>query len=207
MLVIIDYGVGNLGSIQSKLQLIKLQSKISNDPQEIRLASKLILPGVGHFGYGMDCLEKSGLVNLLKERVFEAKVPMLGICLGMQLFSEGSEEGQREGLGWIKGRVMRFRFEGENSRLPIPHMGWNEVKRVKPCSLFNSIESGKRFYFANSFHWTELDTEFIAGTTSYGYEFPSTIVADNIMGTQFHPEKSHMAGLQVIRNFAEGQIC
>lgn len=202
MIVIIDYGVGNLRSIKTKLDLVKVEATITSEPSAIKAANKLILPGVGHFGYGMSQLRHLDLIGPLEDSVLGREIPILGICLGMQLFSKGSEEGDQSGLGWIDGIVRKFRFPS-NHNLPIPHMGWNSIQLKKPNPIMDHTMAAKDFYFANSYHWDTISPEHVLGVTHYGYDFPSLISKDNIYGTQFHPEKSHLNGLQVIKNFAE----
>lgn len=205
MIAILDYGMGNVGSIANMLRKIGAEACITGDAQAIARADKLILPGVGAFDSGMVMLESSGLLEVLRERVLEAEVPILGLCLGMQLFGKGSEEGSRPGLGWIDARSVRFAFEGSQSDLKIPHMGWNHVTVEKPGPLFSDMPADSRFYFVHSYHLVCGDPALVLTTTTYGYPFASGIVKRNITGLQFHPEKSHRFGMQVLRNFAEAR--
>ncbi len=201
MIVIIDYGMGNLGSIFNMLKKIGAPAEISGDPPKIFSAEKLILPGVGAFDHGMKNLRERGLIPILNKRVLEEKCPILGICLGMQLLTQCSEEGTLPGLGWIAAKTRHFRFSDGMARLKIPHMGWNEVQPVTAAPLFDGYEGIPRFYFVHSYHVCCEDTQDILGTTIYGYEFVSSVKHDNILGTQFHPEKSHKYGLQLLKNF------
>ena len=203
MIAIIDYGMGNLGSIHNMLNRIGAPSEITSDPRKIGLADKLILPGVGAFDRAVQSLNRLGLLPVLNERVLERKVPILGICLGMQLLSLRSEEGELPGLGWIDAETVRFAFEGENADLKIPHMGWNtiEVKRSSP--ILDDRHEESRFYFVHSYHVRCADEANVLATTRYGIVFHAAVIRGNIMGTQFHPEKSHKFGLKLLENFTD----
>ena len=203
MIVIIDYGLGNLGSMANMLKKIGAQAVVSADPVVIGNADKLILPGVGAFDGGMKNLESRGLVQVLNNRVLEDKVPILGVCLGMQLLSRKSEEGCLPGLGWLDAESIRFKFEDVNSNLKIPHMGWNQLTVRQSHPLFYELEVMNRFYFVHSYHVICTDPRNILATTSYGVDFSSAVVKNNIMGVQFHPEKSHKFGLRLLKNFVE----
>jgi glutamine amidotransferase len=204
MIVIIDYGLGNLGSIANMLKKVRAEAKISSDPAEIEKADKLILPGVGAFDHGMQNLEEQGLIPLLNRRVLEEKTPTLGLCLGMQLFTGSSEEGARPGLGWIEGKTVRFRFDPNQSGLKIPHMGWNFIQPKCDSPLWTDWYGEEtRFYFVHSYHVECHDPNDILATTVHGYEFTSMVQRENIIGTQFHPEKSHKFGMNLMKNFAE----
>ncbi len=204
MIVIIDYGVGNLRSILSKFERLEIEAIISSDADEIRRADKLVFPGIGHFDAGMANLDDSGLVPVLEDMAMQRKTPLLGICLGMQLLTRGSEESSRPGLGWVAGEVKRFDFPPSSDKLfRVPHMGWNQAKFTHPSPLITDIAPETRFYFAHSYYVVADDPEYIVGMTWYGHDFVSIIQQDNIWATQFHPEKSHQAGLQIIRNFAQ----
>ncbi|MDD5431456.1 MAG: imidazole glycerol phosphate synthase subunit HisH [Candidatus Omnitrophica bacterium] len=203
MVAIIDYGVGNLGSIVNILKKIGAQACIARDEDSLANAEKFILPGVGSFDYGMEKLQSSGVIKLLSKRVLEDKVPILGICLGMQLFTKMSEEGTVKGLGWIDACTVRFRFSLENQNLKIPHMGWNQVCPNINNGLFNEMHKEPRFYFVHSYHVLCNRREDVVAKTTYGYDFPSVIMHNNIMGVQFHPEKSHKFGMKLLKNFVE----
>lgn len=203
MIVIIDYGMGNQKSIFNMLVKVGGQAKISSDINDIALANKLILPGVGAFDYGMQQLRKLGLIDVLNTRVIGDKVPILGICLGVQLFSRRSEEGRLSGLGWIEADTIRFQLPS-NSNLKIPHMGWNELNIKIEDPLFKNMYDSPRFYFVHSYHISNECPEIsIAGTSLHGYEFVAAIQQNNIYGTQFHPEKSHKFGMRLLQNFVE----
>jgi glutamine amidotransferase len=204
MIVIIDYGMGNLGSIQNMLKKIGAQAVISSDIQAVERADKLILPGVGAFDTGMKQLEELGLIDVLNDKVLNRKTPTLGVCLGMQLLMQGSEEGVRPGLGWIDGETIRFRFDPKRTNLKIPHMGWNTVTIIRDGTLFKGLNQEEaRFYFVHSYHVVCNREEDILTRSFYGYDFASAVQRGNIMGTQFHPEKSHKFGMKIYENFVE----
>lgn len=203
MITIIDYKMGNLGSIANMLKKIGYQSKITDNINEIQNAAKIILPGVGHFDMAMNNLKNMGIIEVLNRKAIEDEVPVLGICLGMQLLAEKSEEGQLSGLGWIKGEVKKFSFNTEYKHLKVPHMGWNTVHQQKKNSLFIDMYPDPRFYFVHSYHFECQSEEDILTTTNYGYSFTSSVAHKNIMGVQFHPEKSHKFGMLILKNFAE----
>jgi glutamine amidotransferase len=204
VIVIVDYGMGNLGSILNMLRKIGAPSaKISSDPQDIEQADKLILPGVGAFDTGMQRLRDTGLIGLLNEKVIKAKTPTLGVCLGMQLITKVSEEGELPGLGWIDAETIRFRFDPKQNGLKIPHMGWNTVAIQREGTLFQGMYADARFYFVHSFHVVTHNPGDVLATTEYGYEFASAVQHGHIMAAQFHPEKSHKFGMKLYRNFVE----
>jgi len=203
MITIIDIGMGNLGSIANMLEKIKVKAVISSDENDIFKAEKLILPGVGSFDNAMKNLNDMHLISILNLRVNEDKIPILGICLGIQLFTKRSEEGVLPGLGWIDATTVKFNFSGENAQLKVPHMGWNTVNPKHDNSLFYGLRNESRFYFVHSYHIICNNTQDILSTTHYGYDFVSSIQSGNIYGTQFHPEKSHKFGMKVLQNFVE----
>ncbi|MFC1508428.1 imidazole glycerol phosphate synthase subunit HisH [Candidatus Omnitrophota bacterium] len=203
MIVIINYGLGNNGSILNMLRKVGCrEAVISSKPEDILSATKLILPGVGHFDKGISNLADRGLIEPLKERVLEGKAPLLGICLGMQMLAKRSEEGAEKGLGLIKGDVRRFSFT-DGQTLKIPHMGWNHVKFAKESPIAMGLEDDARFYFVHSYHLAFENEDDILTLTEYGYEFVSAVAHDNILGVQFHPEKSHKFGMKLLKNFVE----
>lgn len=201
MITIVDYRMGNLGSISNMLKKLAVPSKITADPQDIAVARKLILPGVGAFDAGMDNLARSGLLPVLNERVLQARVPTLGICLGMQLMTQRSEEGRRAGLGWVAAEALLFR--PADAALKVPHMGWNRVRPMRSAPLTDGLPDEPRFYFVHSYHVRCNAPEDVLLTTQYGEEFHSAFQHGNVMGVQFHPEKSHKFGMALLRNFAE----
>jgi len=203
VIVIVDYGVGNLGSILNMLRYLKIDATISSKISDIESAEKLILPGVGAFDDGMEKLYNTGLISALQKKVMDQKTPILGICLGMQLFTEKSEEGTTPGLGWIDAETKRFRFNGLNTKLKIPHMGWNTVKIHDASTLYKGMDGEARFYFIHSYYVQCHNPNNIITTTPYGIEFTSSLKSNNIYGVQFHPEKSHKFGMKLFKNFAE----
>ena len=203
MIVVVDYGMGNLGSIANMLKKIGAAARISSDIPEIEGADKLILPGVGAFDNGMIKLHELGLVDILNTKVLQDKTPILGLCLGMQLFTQESEEGELAGLGWFEAQTVRFKFDKDQQGLKIPHMGWNYIQVQKPSRLFEGMPEESRFYFVHSYHPVCQNQRDVLATTVYGYDFPSIIMRDNILGAQFHPEKSHKFGMRLFKNFVE----
>ncbi len=204
MIVVVDYGMGNLGSILNMLKKVGVKdAKVSSDPKDIEQANKLILPGVGAFDTGMQRLRETGLIGLLNEKVLKAKTPTLGVCLGMQLLTKVSEEGELPGLGWLDAETIRFRFDQKKTGLKIPHMGWNTVKVQREGTLFKDMYPEPRFYFVHSFHVVSHNPKDVLATTEYGYDFVSVIQQGHIMAAQFHPEKSHKFGMKLYKNFVE----
>jgi len=203
MIVIIDYGMGNLGSIANMLRKVEAEVVVSCDAAVIARADKLILPGVGAFDNGIKNLAERGLIPLLNDKVLHDKTPILGLCLGMQLFTRWSEEGQLPGLGWIDAETVRFKFDLKYAHLKIPHMGWNNLQICQSHPLVADLVDEARFYFAHSYHVVCADMSIVLAQTHYGYDFASVVAKENIMGTQFHPEKSHKFGQQLLLNFVE----
>jgi glutamine amidotransferase len=207
MIVIVDYGLGNLGSIVNMLKKIGAHATLSADASVIEKATKLILPGVGAFDHGMKNLTDLGLVPVLNKKVIVEKTPILGLCLGMQLFTRRSEEGRLPGLGWLDAETVRFRLDQTQTKLRVPHMGWNVIKVCQTNPIFEGLYEEARFYFVHSFHVLCHDAQDVLAQTHYGYEFPSVIGHGNIIGTQFHPEKSHKFGMKLLKNFVEYFSC
>jgi imidazole glycerol-phosphate synthase subunit HisH len=203
MLVIVDYGLGNLGSIANMATRLGAEPVVSSDHDVLRAADKLILPGVGAFDRGMQNLRERRLVDVLAQKALDERVPVLGLCLGMHLLTRGSEEGGEPGLGWLDAETVRFRFGGDADRLKVPHMGWNQVAGRRSHYLLGDSDDERRYYFVHSFHVACSDPELVVGETTYGYPFSSIIARDNIAGVQFHPEKSHKFGMAMLRNFIE----
>ena len=202
-IVIVNYGMGNLGSIQNMIRKIGYTSTISSQESEIASADKLILPGVGHFDRGMEQLESLKLIEVLNQKVIAEKTPILGICLGMQLMCSGSEEGVKAGLQWMDIDFVKFKIAQAIFPIKIPHMSWNFVKPAKPSGLIEGLPENPRFYFVHAYHAVARDVSDTLLTTTYGYEFLSAFEKDNIVGVQFHPEKSHKFGFQLLKNFIE----
>lgn len=200
MIAIIDHGMGNLGSVQNMLRKVGAESVRTTDRSEIARASRLVLAGVGAFDAAMERLEALDLVDVLNEQVIDRRIPILGVCLGMQLMAVSSEEGNRRGLGWVSASVKAFSFPAEQ-QLPIPHMGWEVVAPTRPSPLFDRDGEEQRFYFSHKFHLVANDARDIAATSFYGHEFTAAVHRHNILGTQFHPEKSHVFGLNLYRRF------
>ena len=200
-LVIIDYKMGNLRSVQKAFEAIGCKAIISNSLDTIRCATKLVLPGVGAFKDGMKNLKELELIDLIHEKVIVEQTPILGICLGMQLMARKSyEHGETEGLGWIDAEVVKFHVSSQN--LKVPHVGWNEV-HYKGCDrLFTNIKDNDDFYFVHSYYLKTYE-DVVVGITDYGIRFTSAITKNNIFATQFHPEKSQTSGLQLLKNFLE----
>lgn len=203
MIAIIDYNMGNVGSVANMIKHVGGSSILTNKIEDIKKAEKIILPGVGSFDTGMQNLEELDLIGILKKRVLSDKIPVLGICLGMQLLSESSEEGVAQGLGWIEAETILFSFKKDKS-LTIPHMGWNDVT-INPenIGLFENMYDEPRFYFDHSYHFVCKNDEEIMAKSEYGYEFTCAVHKENIYGMQFHPEKSHKYGMRIFENFVK----
>ena len=209
MVTIVDYGMGNLGSIYNMFEKkIRVKCEITSDLDKIASAEKLLLPGVGAYDKAMERINQGGLKDVLDMKVLQEKTPVLGICLGMQLLTNGSDEGNLPGLGWIDGYTHKFKFE-KNQGFKVPHMGWNEVHRSQESLLTAGLNElvpkpdRPRFYFVHSYYVKVKNESNSILTTKYGHEFDSAIQNDNIYGAQFHPEKSHKFGIQLFKNFAE----
>lgn len=197
---VVDYGMGNLHSILKKFSRIGAQPVVSSSPGDIRTADRLVLPGVGHFGEAMRNLAESGLRASLEEAVMVRGVPILGICLGMQLFASRSEEGDSKGLGWLQAEATRFRVS-DPVHFKVPQMGWNSVTIRKDSALTRGLPEEPEFYFAHAYHLVCRDASDVLGETNYAYSFPSAVQRKNVYGVQFHPEKSHDVGEAMLRNF------
>ena len=199
--VIIDYGMGNLYSIFKKLNRLNTEVSIGKNSESIKKADKFILPGVGHFGKAMDHLKQLNLIDSLNEAVLIEKKPILGICLGMQLMTKSSEEGNAKGFGWFDAEVVKF-----NSKNPykykVPHMGWNNINIRKSSNLMTNIYDNDEFYFVHSYHAISNNKDVLT-TTNYESNFVSAIEKENIFGVQYHPEKSHDAGQTLLTNFID----
>jgi glutamine amidotransferase len=200
--VIIDYGMGNLRSVQKKLIRVGAIVEISRDPEIISKAYKLVLPGVGHFANGIRNLKDYGIGDVLNEKVLVQKAPILGICLGMQLMARHSEEGDAEGLSWFDAYIVKFSVK-DKLKYKVPHMGWNNAYLNKESILFKGKPEEAMFYFVHSYHIKCHNKQDILATTDYEYNFTSAIQKENIYGTQFHPEKSHDWGELIFKNFVK----
>ena len=198
MNVIINYNVGNLYNLKNALDFSDIKNKLVSHPEEILLADRILLPGVGAFSVAIEELKKSGMLEAIKEKI-KAGNPLLGICVGAQLLMDESEEnGKNAGIGLISGRVKRF-----NHNLKIPQIGWNQVVQKKKDPLFEGIPDNNHFYFVHSYHILPNKNENFLGVSNYGYDFVSAVRKDNIWGVQFHPEKSQNAGLMLLKNFCK----
>lgn len=201
---VVDYGAGNLHTVHRQLRRLGADVVVSSDPAQLARAEKIVLPGVGHFGRAMEHLEKSGMVSALNEAVREKQVPILGICLGMQLMARSSTEGDTSGLEWFNGSVVRFDVS-DKLRFKVPHMGWNQVRRARDSVLLEDVPDFSEFYFVHSYHYAPADQDDQDGDalliSEYSYPFTCAIQRENIYGVQFHPEKSHVVGMKLLRNF------
>jgi glutamine amidotransferase len=197
LIAVIDYDIGNLRSVEKAVVRLGYECVVTRDLRALDKSAKLILPGVGNFGHGMDNLNKYGLTEALKELVTEKQKPILGICLGMQLMTEFSEEGNCKGLGLIKGQTRQFRLAG----LRVPHIGWNTVDIDKTSSFVIDLNDDDEFYFVHSYYVSCDNSEDILFRSKYEITFTSGFLKGNIMGVQFHPEKSHLSGLKVLKSF------
>lgn len=202
MISLINYGSGNIHAIANTYKRLNIPYKITCDKAELKNAQKLILPGVGDFDETMMLLNDLGIKDVLDELVMVKKVPILGVCVGMQILGESSEEGKSAGFGWIKGKVKKIDVNELSTKPYLPHMGWNTVEPIKNSILFDNIIFENGFYFLHSYYFDcEYDADILA-TTKYGVEFASAIHHENVYGFQFHPEKSHQNGIELFRNFA-----
>ena len=201
-ITIIDYGCGNPTSIQNMYRKLGIEAAISRDPALIRRSERIVFPGVGSFDHGAKCIASLGIGEALRERVIDGGVPLLGICLGMQLLARRSDEGIQQGLSWIEGDVVAF----DNSRLApadkVPHMGWADVDVSRPHPLFEGFHENPRFYFVHAYHMHCDREEDVAALAHHGYEFCAAVAKGNVLGVQFHPEKSHRFGMRLLSNFA-----
>jgi len=202
MIVIIDYGLGNIRAFENVYKQLNVPIRIATTASDISDATKIILPGVGAFDYAIEQLDKSGMRSALDEKVLQQRVPVLGICVGMQIMAKSSEEGSLSGLGWIDAVVKKFDASKIKQATQLPHMGWNDVQHESDSRLFKDLEKESRFYFLHSYYFHAFKAENILAITDYGGEFTSAVNTDNIYGVQFHPEKSHHYGIQLLKNFA-----
>jgi len=199
---ILNFDMGNIGSVVNMFKKIGVQSIVVNTEAQLEQCDKYILPGVGAFNSGMKNIKTSSLYPPLVKKILEENRPILGICLGMQLLFEKSDEGTEKGLCWIPGTVKKFQFDSAKNDLKIPHMGWNYINREKKSSIFGEAVDKERYYYVHSYHVC-CDDKFVLARATYGYEFVCSVQKGNIYGMQFHPEKSHKFGLKLFKNFAE----
>jgi len=203
MIAIIDYGMGNIGSIANMIRKVGAQPVIVKSPDCLDGVAAIVLPGVGAFDHGMKKLDELGFQDTLDGIVESGQIPILGICLGMQLMTQGSEEGRLPGLGWVQGFCRRFE-SNPKAKLKVPHMGWNSVTAQKQSRIFHDMVAERRFYFVHSYRLVDAQPSDVATTTVYGEEFVSGFEKGNVLGVQFHPEKSHRHGIQLFRDFVQG---
>lgn len=203
MIAIIDYGLGNIRAFANIYKNLNIPHIIASSPDELKPASHIILPGVGAFDHAMQSIKNSGMLETLNELVLSDKIPVMGICVGMQVLADSSEEGNEAGLGWIKGEVKKIDSSQFKHHTRLPHMGWNDVKPMMEKGLFDAMKDDARFYFLHSYYFECENKDNILAVTEYGSEFACAVNLDNIYGVQFHPEKSHQYGIQLLKNFAE----
>ena len=203
MIAIVDYGLGNVNAFSNIYKRLNIPAILASDTKSLLQADHIILPGVGSFDWAMHRLEGAGLREVLEEQVLEQKIPVLGVCVGMQMMARSSEEGREPGLGWIDAEVRRFAFMPENSHLMLPHMGWNEIEPNQSSALMNGLGVGSRFYFLHSYYLALDKENDVIATADYGGIFTCGFQAGNCYGVQFHPEKSHGWGIKLLKNFAQ----
>lgn len=203
MIAIIDYGLGNIQAFVNVYNRLGIPVTVAKTTHELGTANKLILPGVGAFDHAMQLLNASGMRQTLDHLVLSKKVPILGVCVGMQILAHSSAEGKLNGLGWISGHVNAFSTAPEIADLPLPHMGWNDVQVTGGHKLFKGLEEEARFYFLHSYYFASLHQESVIATASYGFDYCCAVQSGNVYGVQFHPEKSHHYGTDLLKNFAE----
>lgn len=202
MIHIVDYGLGNVQAFLTMFKRLGVDATRAKTSDDLIGATKIILPGVGAFDHAIELLDQSGMRPVLESLVLKDRVPVLGICVGMQILATSSDEGHLKGLGWVSGKVRAFRANEHSANLPLPHMGWNDVKPKSDSPLFAGLETDARFYFLHSYYF-ECDESHVDAVASYGFDFSCAVSAGNVYGVQFHPEKSHHFGTKLLKNFAE----
>jgi glutamine amidotransferase len=204
VICIVDYGVGNIQAFLNLFKRLGVSAKRAETPEALTGAVRLVLPGVGHFDHAMQRLNDSGMRPRLEELVLQAKVPLVGICVGMQMLAQGSDEGNLPGLNWVPGRVRAFADKSQSADLPMPHMGWNELRPRPESKLFSrGFDEAPQFYFLHSYFFDADDKKDVAATANYGMDFDAVVSRGHIHGIQCHPEKSHHWGEQLLKNFLE----
>lgn len=207
MISILNYGLGNLQAFANIYKRLNIRANIVSNSEELKKSSRIILPGVGAFDWAMKRLNDSGMRETLDDLVLNKGKPILGICVGMQMMARKSQEGIMEGLGWVEGEIVKFEQDKSNQKLHLPHMGWNDVNPLNCKSIFKDLDGDSRFYFLHSYYFLPQSQYNILSKTEYGIEFTSSINKENVFGVQFHPEKSHKWGMQLLKNFAEIELC
>lgn len=204
MIAIVDYGLGNIKAFANLYKKLNIEFCYAKNRNDLINATRIILPGVGAFDHAMQMLNDSGMREMLDELVLEKNIPVTGICVGMQMMADFSEEGHLKGLGWIPGKVKKFKHDNQTSenQYPLPHMGWNSLAIVRTSNLFMGLGERKLFYFLHSYYYEPCDQSHVIATANYGFDYPCIINKDNIYGIQCHPEKSHHNGVAMLKNFA-----
>ena len=203
MIALVDYGLGNIQAFANIYKRLGIEVRAASDPADLHRASKIILPGVGAFDWAMTRLKESGLSEALDEEVLVKKKPVLGVCVGMQMMAQSSEEGILPGLGWIDAEVKKFSHHNGSGKMQLPHMGWNDVESGDSTDIFQNLPENQRYYFLHSYYFAPDKPEEILARTDYHGQFASAVRSGNVFGVQFHPEKSHKDGIQLLKNFAE----
>ncbi len=203
MITIIDYGLGNINAFVNVYTKLNIPVRVARTADEVLSAGKLILPGVGSFDYAMTLLNNSGLRSAVEKKVVEERTPVIGICVGMQMMAESSDEGVLPGLGWIKGKVRLFDESKISFKTKLPHMGWNNIIPVTNQGLLNGLDNDSRFYFLHSYYFECFDQANVLATTEYGIRYACAVKSENVYGVQFHPEKSHSNGVLLLENFSK----
>jgi glutamine amidotransferase len=203
MMTIVDYGLGNIRAFLNMFRRLNISAEAAASTDGLRAATRIILPGVGAFDDAMTRLAMSGLREVLDEMVLGRRVPVLGVCVGMQMLAHGSDEGELPGLGWVPGRVRALGALAPESPRPVPHMGWNDVRPQRPGTLFDGLEKDARFYFLHSYYFDCERADDVLAVANYGCDFACAVRAEHVSGVQFHPEKSHHFGARLLKNFAE----
>ncbi|MEI7590918.1 MAG: imidazole glycerol phosphate synthase subunit HisH [Deltaproteobacteria bacterium] len=207
MIAIVDYGLGNIRAFSNIYKTLNIAHLVAKGCDDLIGATKIILPGVGAFDHAMERLAASGMRETLDEMVIQKKIPVLGICVGMQILAQSSAEGHLGGLGWIDGEVRSMREDGFHLKGILPHMGWNQIRPTRRSGLFEGLGDDPEFYFLHSYYFKCNDNNNIIAEADYGGYFPGAVQSGHVFGTQFHPEKSHHNGIKILRNFAEMEAC